>query len=206
MEKLNISYATYKTLSNSYTLPTYYLNGGPAGYTLYMSGKNFIYICNIFMPDDITDFEGNYKDASTPTTENDDAIALATYPYKWAMSGYEIAQKSLYVDGKLLEITSGNNTGYVEWDYNSMVELQGVDGAVSNGGAVYGDYINMGIYHPIYGEINRFGNNVYLMGNQTYGVTSDKISQIPTGLKIRLTYQAVDTDGRQMVARLRIWK
>ena len=171
-----------------------------------MSGREFIYTCQVSSDSDKVDFDTNYKPSAIEVTTKDDAIALATVPYKWAMSGYDIAQKSLYVDGKTLVIPVGENTAYVEWAYASMIELQGIDGATSNGGAVFGDYINMGVFHPLAGEVNRFGNQVYLIGNQEYGVVSDKVSQIPAGLKIRLTYNAVDTNGRQMIARLRVWK
>ena len=205
MEKLNIAYTTYKELVEKYNLPVYYtiiVNG----YSLYSSGNNYIYICEIYNPEDISDFETNFKETGTQVESHDDAVALVTVPYISSYSGYDIAQAQLIIDGKILELPIDSTEGYIEWTFDYLVEIQGMDGLVIGDGAAEGDYITMTIQHPIYGEIKRFANNLYMYKNELYSVICDRVSQMPSGLSMRLTYNAVDGNGRKIIARARLFK
>jgi hypothetical protein len=205
MKQLDISYNIFKNICVAYSLPVFYISDVQGMYNAYCSSKDFIYNCKIQSLDDITDFENTLKSTATSVASQDDAVALVSPIIKEANSANPIVSKGLYVEGKLLTLT-GVNEGYAEWAFDTMVELQGGDGQVTNGGAVLGDYVNFGIFHPLYGEIYRFATNVYLFGNAIYEISSNLVAQLPAGLAIRMTYYASDTNGRNVICRLRCYK
>jgi len=207
MDKLAIPYNTIKEILTNYNVPIYYSYNDDNTYDLFSASKDFIYTCNITSSANILDFEENIKTNSVEVTGGENvAITLATIPYRWAYSGYKVVQKSLYIDGKTLTITPGSSGGYIEWQYASLVELQGLDAQVCGDGAQFGDYLNLTIEHPIVGEVNRFGNNVFMFENNIYGAIADVVADLAAGLKIRLSYYACDTNGRNILARVRCFR
>jgi len=204
MKELMITYPVFKTIKLNYTLPSYHTSGNP-GYVGVMASHYFIYVCNIADALDIADFEDNIKPSSIEASSVEDATALVCVPMKFSLSGYEVAQKGMYVDGKQLVIQPGSSSGYAEWVYGDQAELQGLDCETFDD-TKYGDHLSLTVEHPVYGEIRRFGNNYYISANKSYKEISERVDAIPAGIKIRVTYNAIDSDGRKCNLRLRTFK
>lgn len=206
MKELKITYSVLKQLTSQYTLSLFYVKKPDCYcYNIFASGEDFVYHSSIYGDDEKLDFETNLMSYATETQLDDDAIALAIPIVKKSYSNNAVVAKGLYVEGKLLTLT-GTDEGYVEWTFDTIVELQGGDGQVTNGGATLGDYVNFGIFHPVYGEIYRFATNIYLYGNGIYQISSDLVAPLPAGLSIRMTYKAIDSNGRNVICRLRCYK
>jgi len=205
MKDLQLDYTTFEAIMASTNLPVYYADDG-IKYTLVISARDFIYRCKAQSTEDRTAFETDYKATSIETGTEDNAVALATYTYKFSRSGFPILPVALYLDGKQLVIPSGQSSGYVEFTYDVDVDLQGGYGQVCGAGAQVGDYLDATVRHPYYGEVNRFCNHMYLEGTTFYTIQSEGISQMTAGLTVRMAYFAADTNGRTVNMTLRMYK
>lgn len=206
MERLNTTYSVFKNLHTTYSLAIFYMADVQGMYVAYSATRDFIYVCYIQDPNDIIDFETNLKTSSVGVSCEADAVALSAFPYKCSESSYPVGNKGLFVIGRKLEIPVDESSGVLEWTFDTEVELQGGDGQVDSPGGKFGDYADFSIIHPIYGEIYRFATSVYILGTNTYEISSDLVAALPAGLIFRATYYAVDTDGRKVIMRLRCYK
>jgi|GEM_PF-6924632 len=101
--------------------------------------------------------------------------------------------------------------GEIVLDYPS--ELHGVQ-IFPQSGTVFGDKGSLDIVIP--GEegdtlVHSFANNAYLSPEVgaivvTINSETDSPAEVPTGLKYRFTYVAVDTNGRKCIVWLRLKK
>lgn len=204
MKELQITYSTFKTIKNKFNIEVFYYELNP-GYSIYLTSKEFIYNCSALTQAEMNDFENNYKNTSVLCESKDDAIALSTIPSEWSYSGYNIAMKGVFIEGKCLTVNEGASAGCVEWYYDTDIELQGID-CETGETTVCGDSLTLTIEHPLYGEIRRFGENYLVSPNRNYREISERVDTIPAGIRIRVAYNALDTNGRKCALRLRSFK
>lgn len=78
MNKLTVTYDTIKPLIN--TLPTYYIQQGDGGYSLFVIGDENLIISHINSNDtsNKSNFETNYKSSATATASQDDALVAGS--------------------------------------------------------------------------------------------------------------------------------
>lgn len=114
----------------------------------------------------------------------------------------------LYIDGHKLEIDNGYSDNTLEVSYAEDCQLVGIR-VFSESGFVYGDYATVTAHHPIDdSELSRFGNNCYLpTGNPVVEVfTQGDGAEIPSGIKIKVRLDAIDTNGRKAIIWLMLKK
>ena len=111
---------------------------------------------------------------------------------------------ALLVDGKLLEIPSGQSEKSVDFSYGYHCQVVGIR-VFFESGFLYGDYGTVTVHHPVTdAELARFGNTVYLPTGvkETEIIVPDNGSALSASLKVRIKMTALDSLGRKAIVWL----
>lgn len=112
---------------------------------------------------------------------------------------------SLYVTSLLAVIPVGENNVSVEKEFAYGTQPVGVIVIVSD--CKYGDIGKLEIMHPIEGVVGEAGVVHLPEGNREIAITMENgTTEVPLGLKYRLTITAVDTLGRHVIVWLLVKK
>jgi hypothetical protein len=116
----------------------------------------------------------------------------------------DINDKNYFFDGKTLEIPQGQNTGSCDWINEDIenLELHGVTLFLEN--AVFGDKCELDVYVRIGGVFYfalEYAKNYYL-SSKVAEITiiigaNDAPAKFPIDYMLRLTYTAIDINGRK---------
>lgn len=108
----------------------------------------------------------------------------------------------IYIEGCKMEIASGQNEGIGEVVLTHDIEFHGVQVMLED--PIYGDELDFRVIAPdgttIVGD---YSTNTFITSKvndiEIKAETKDAPSDIPAGFILRMTYTAVDTNGRKSV-------
>ena len=116
--------------------------------------------------------------------------------------------KSLYISGTTLEIQSGTSSGYSEITLDNEYEFYGIIVMLEN--PVFGDELDFKINAPDNSEVRDYSTNTFLTSkvNLIEIKTSDRDdpAELPAGFKLKIIYNAIDTNGRKAIFWYRLKK
>jgi len=107
----------------------------------------------------------------------------------------------LYVDSILAQIPVGESTITVDKTFSFGTKPAGVTVIVSD--CKYGDTGVLTVEHPVAGTVGQLGIVHLPEGNREVSIfVEDPNTEVPVGLKYRLTLTAVDSNGRNVIVWL----
>src|SRR3972149_5043712 len=111
---------------------------------------------------------------------------------------------ALLVDGKLIEIPTGQTEASVDFSYNYHCQVVGIK-VFFEAGFLYGDYGTVTVHHPVTDvELKKFGNNCYFPTGipETTVFVADEGSALTATLKFRVKITATNSLGRKAIVWL----
>ena len=111
---------------------------------------------------------------------------------------------ALLVDGKLLEISSGQSVASIDFSYSYHCQVVGIK-VFFETGFLYGDYGTVTVHHPVTdAELARLGNTCYFTTSvpEVTVFVADQGTALPAALKLRVKVTAIDSLGRKAVVWL----
>jgi len=120
--------------------------------------------------------------------------------------------KKIFLKGIKIEMPAGQSTTDTEYQLPADYEMHGMIIMPEN--PIFGDKLDMKIMVPVPGqpdaEVYQYAETAYLTSNITQleimVESKDDAAELLRGLKIKVTYNAVDVNGRKAIVWIRFKK